>query len=90
MAVLESKMEALWTPLESCLVYRRRENRPRALNLRRVGLGDCRRVIVARTKTMDTTTVACVTTYLRVTSALVMQTNLRWSFLCWGGVVLSR
>jgi len=90
MAVLDSNLAELWTPLESLLADKRRGRGPRAMTLGRVGLGDCQRVIGARTKKLVTTTVACVPTYLRATSALVMETKKGWPFLFWGGVALSR
>jgi len=52
-----------------------------------VGYGQ--RLIVARTKTTVTLTVACVTTFFHATSALLMQISLRWLFRCCGVVELS-
>ena len=45
---------------------------------------------MAGTKTKKTMTVVCVMTFSRDSSTLLMQTNLRWFFLCGGGLVLSR
>jgi len=87
-AVLHRRTDVLWTRLASVLVHQRRA--PRVMTLRREVAGDCQRLIVARTKKTVTLTVACVTTFFRATSALLMQTSLRWLFLCWGVVALSR
>jgi len=86
-AVLHRRTDVLWTRLVSVLVHQR--GAPRVMTLRREVVGDCQRLIVARTKKTVTLTVACVTTFFRSTSALLMQTSLRWLFLCWG-VALSR
>jgi len=81
-AVLHRRKDVLWTRLASVLVHQRRA--PRVMTLRREVVGDCPRLIVARTKKKVTLAVACVTTFFRASSALLMQTSLRWLLLCWG------
>jgi len=86
-AVLHKKTDVLWTRLASILVHQRRA--PRVMTLRREVVGYGQRLIAARTKTTVTMTVACVTAFFCATSALLMQTNRSWLFLCWGVVALS-
>jgi len=81
-AVLDAMTAVPLTPLTSCPVHQRRETRLRVMTLFREVVSDYQRVIVARTKMTVTLAVACVTTCFRDTSALLIQANPHWTFLC--------